>query len=107
MKRLLCLTLIVSMLVLVACSSSNSDKSGDFSKERDVTTEDIALFKETMKDEANNLTPLKVSTQVVSGTNYKFYVQVNDQKNTFEYITIYVSLDAKEAPKVTERKTAK
>lgn len=106
MKRFLLGVLVVLMVVgFAGCSKK---EAGAFGDQRAVTQEDIALFNNALAEDAKLYKPLKVQTQVVSGTNYKFYVETLTSKETKHlYITIYVSLDAKEAPKVTEKTEAK
>lgn len=106
MKRLLLGALVVLMVVGFAGCSKN--ETGGLGKQRDVTQEDITIFNNALGEDVKLYKPLKVQTQVVSGTNYKFYVETLTSKETKHlYITIYVSLDANEPPKVTEKTEAK
>ena len=68
---------------------------GAYTKQRDLTTEELSLFRHTMKDD--RYTPISVATQVVSGINYRFFCNGPDGDVV---VTIYKPLH--DAPRVTE-----
>jgi hypothetical protein len=79
---------------------------GGYTQERDLTAEDTALFAAATTELIGvNYEPLKVATQVVAGTNYKFYCKatnvVPDAEERYVYVTIFVSLVEGEAATVT------
>ena len=86
--------------MMVACKKEEP-LAGGFTKQREVTAEDISLFETALGEEPASYTPLSVATQVVAGTNYRFYAKSTTSKEHF-YITIFASLDEKEAPAVTD-----
>jgi hypothetical protein len=70
---------------------------GGYTEERDLTAEDTEIFAAAMEGfDGVRYEPLKVSTQVVAGTNYKFYCKATnatpDAKERYVYVTIYVPL---------------
>ena len=72
--------------------------TGAFSEDRDLTEEDLAVFEEAMQDLTGvDYEPLKVATQVVAGTNYRFLCNATvvypDAETTLKYVFIYLPLD--------------
>lgn len=100
-KALLVLLSAVLLCTLMVACKKEEPLAGGFTKQREVTAEEISLFETALGEEATNYTPLKVATQVVAGTNYRFYAKSTSSKEHF-YITIFVSLDENEAPAVTD-----
>lgn len=103
---------ILAVLGLSACSnthkSTNSENAGEsieaestqpmvgaYTQPRDLTPEELTLFRDTMKDDS--ITPCSVATQVVSGINYRFFCKGPDGDVV---VTIYKPLD--DAPRVTD-----
>lgn len=68
---------------------------GGYTKQREISEEELNLFRNTMKDD--RYTPLSVATQVVSGINYRFFCSGPDGDVV---VTIYKPLH--DAPRVTE-----
>lgn len=118
-KRLfLVAVLVISSMFLISCACSSEEGTkqdatqgevaGGYTQERDVTTEDMVVFDEAMEGLAGvSYTPLKVSTQVVAGTNYKFYCETvlvtPDAEEGHAYVTIYQPLEGKaEVVDITE-----
>lgn len=85
--------------VFVGCSSNKAPSSqitGAYTEDRDLTAEDRALFDKVISamETTKTYDPLKVATQVVSGTNYRFKVAVDDNGEKYEaHIVIYQPLD--------------
>lgn len=87
----------IILLILISCTKNVSAQennkdvpiSGGYSAERDVTQEDLELFRNTYKGEIP-LTPIRVSTQVVAGLKYKFICK-DDNDNRYQVI-IYKKL---------------
>lgn len=104
-----CLILLMGCFALSGCGEKEQDPAqlvGGFTENRDVTDDDMAIFKEALSaDEVAKYVPKAVATQVVSGTNYRFHCAViedNDETGNFVDITIYDSLNADEAPEIIE-----
>ncbi len=70
-------------------------KCGAYTQQRDLTPEELDLFRNTMKDDA--YTPYSVATQVVAGINYRFCCKGPDGDVV---VTIFKPLN--DAPRVTE-----
>jgi hypothetical protein len=113
-KRIAFVSLIIIIcFALMACSGGSGGRTsadptvtpepdtdpvvGGYTEERDLTSEDTAIFAAAMEGfDGVKYEPLKVSTQVVAGTNYKFYCKATnatpDAKERYVYVTIYVPL---------------
>ena len=75
---------------------------GAYGSQRPVTDKELALFKKMTASSAMKFTPISVSTQVVSGINYKFISKCEDAAgiaSTMCEITIYEPLSGN--PEVT------
>ena len=87
----------VAALMLTSCSGNKTVSNempqmvGAYTNYRDVTQEEKALFNDTYKGEVR-LTPLKVMTQVVAGTNYRFLCK--DEKDSHYEVVIFRALPA-------------
>lgn len=118
-KRLFLVALLVmASAFLFSCScapeqdakqdATQEDVVGGYTQERDVTAEDMVVFDEAMEGIAGvGYIPLKVSTQVVSGTNYKFYCETvtvtAEPEGGHAYVTVYQPLEGKaEVVDITE-----
>ncbi|SHN66363.1 Sbal_3080 family lipoprotein [Desulfovibrio litoralis] len=70
---------------------------GGYSAERNLVADDQRVFDQVLQSAAAvEYTPLKVSTQVVAGTNYKFYTKAKtitpEQKTSYVYIYVFKPL---------------
>lgn len=88
--------------------SENIDENivGGYTEQRDLTSEDLKIFSEAMEEFAGvTYEPLKVSTQVVAGKNYKFYckaiVVYPNAEPHYAYVYIFKPL-GDEKPVITE-----
>lgn len=121
MKRLA--FILAAVLVIAGCGNSNNGSTsnengaenvetnkenlvGAFGEQRDITEEEMEMFRSvTEGDGINVYTPLSVSTQVVAGTNYKFYCRLSDENAENNpshcWLTIYKPLPGQGEPKVT------
>jgi hypothetical protein len=99
MKKItLILIAVLCMGMVLGCSQQKQeDVAGGYTEERDVTSEDMEVFDEAMADTTDAVyDPMKVATQVVAGTNYKFYtkkVSNDGGMESYVYITIFKPLD--------------
>lgn len=94
---------LVLFFVFAGCSSNQSNSAipqsqglvGAFSKDRDVTEQDKQLFNQAIPTEGGKTyTLLKVSTQVVAGTNYRFTVTVDAVGSNYDaHIFIFKPLN--------------
>lgn len=102
MKKTIFAMLIVTLIVTIfsGCAKTE-DVAGGYTRDRKLSDEDIAIFEEALANDSNKYELLTVATQVVAGTNYRFYVKELSTNNEF-YIFVYVSLNAGEKPSVTE-----
>lgn len=78
-KTLALATIIIGM---ASCASiQKSQMEGTFGKSTKLTTEEDSLFKAVVLSHSNlQLKPLKVSRQVVAGTNYRYECVDNNKK---------------------------
>ena len=78
-KTLALATIIIGM---VSCASTQKFQMvGAFGKSTKLTTEEDSLFKAVVLSHSNlQLKPLKVSRQVVAGTNYRYECVDNNKK---------------------------
>lgn len=117
MKKIITLLLVLSTtFALTACGSkggntSSSDISGGYSEERNLTSSDKEIFEIAMTDTTGvGYEPISVATQVVSGTNYRFYAKGfaissdTDEDAKYYEITIFDSLDEDKAPEISDIK---
>lgn len=102
MKRtfsvLFCLAIVFGLFA--GCSAKKDSPSsaitGAYSADRDITADERAMFDKVIAtlDTAKTYEPLQVATQVVSGTNYRFTVTVDDNGTKYNaHIIIYQPLD--------------
>jgi len=94
-------SLCCSPLALTSCIftfNKASDETthplcGAYTEQRELTDEDIALFRNLIKD--TSFTPLSVATQVVAGLNYCFRCNFDDGSGNppcLYFVTIYQPL---------------
>lgn len=78
-KTLALATIIIGM---ASCASTRKTQMvGAFGKSTKLTTEEDSLFKTVVLSHSNlQLKPLKVSRQVVAGTNYRYECVDNNKK---------------------------
>ena len=78
-KTLALATIIIGM---ASCTSAQkTQRVGAFGKSTKLTTEEDSLFKAVVLSHGNlQLKPLKVSRQVVAGTNYRYECVDNNKK---------------------------
>ena len=121
MKKII-LTIAIA-LTLVGCANNNvksnstsepqaenvqatdSDPSGQivggFTEYREITEEEMTMFKKAMGESDMEFTPQKVATQVVNGINYKFFCDCKDGYNLQRCeVTIYKPINGE--PTVTK-----
>lgn len=118
----LCATLLVGM---AACkeqqnNTQNPDDTpvamtGAYGEQRELTSSDMEMFRTavTAYDSTVYYTPLSVSTQVVAGTNYKFWCRVENlsKSNTEQdnpghcWVIIFKPLPGRGEPAVTSVQT--
>ena len=98
-------------LTLTACSGTKQmnrkitaepQMVGAYTLQRALTKADLELFHEVAGD--LNMIPISVSTQVVAGTNYKFYCQ--DEHQEYYNVVIFQPLPGQGEAKVTEQQKA-
>lgn len=77
-------TLALATIIIGMASCASTQKSqmiGAFGKSTKLTTEEDSLFKAVVLSHSNlQLKPLKVSRQVVAGTNYRYECVENNKK---------------------------
>lgn len=79
---------------------------GGYTEQREPTEEEMAMFAEAT-DNNPDLTPLSVSTQVVAGTNYKFWCRCKTEDDCGHcWVTIFKPLPGQGNPKVTSTEMA-
>ena len=90
---------------------------GAFGEQREITSEEMAMFRKATADDSLVVyTPLSVSTQVVAGINYRFWCRFEDTSDGIQrksaddsdkygycWITIYKPLPGQGEPRVTTR----
>ena len=91
-------TVLMSIVVFMASCSSNKVLTqadtlvGAYDKSTTITDEEFSLFKTVMQSHSDlQLKPIKVSRQVVAGTNYK-YECINENKRTVEVVIFQKAL---------------
>ena len=87
MNLLKTLAFAATITSIASCSSSqNTEMVGAFGKSTKLTTEEDSLFRAVILSNANlQLKPLKVSRQVVAGTNY-CYECIDAHKSKIEVV---------------------
>ena len=81
-------TVLMSIVLFMASCSSNKvlTQADTYDKSTTITDEEFSLFKTVMQSHSDlQLKPIKVSRQVVAGTNYK-YECINENKRTVEVV---------------------
>lgn len=78
---------------------------GGFTAQREPTEEEVAMFKTATGVGEMTFTPLSVSTQVVAGTNYKFWCRYQDKDDSGHcWVVIFKPLPGQGEPKVSSIK---
>lgn len=91
MTKLKITVLMNIVLFMASCSSNKVFTQADtlvdaYDKSTTITDEEFSLFKTMMQSHSDlQLKPIKVSRQVVAGTNYK-YECINENKRTVEVV---------------------
>ena len=91
MTKLKTIVLMSIVFFMASCSSNKVFTQADtlvgaYDKSTTITDEEFSLFKTVMQSHSNlQLKPIKVSRQVVAGTNYK-YECINENKRTVEVV---------------------
>lgn len=79
--------------------------TGAFGDQREITEEEMEMFKALTEDGDMVLTPLSVSTQVVAGTNYKFWCRYGqkepEERSGHCWVTVFKPLPGRGEPSVT------
>lgn len=76
-------------MIAIACNPSQADLAGGYTQYRKLTDNDRLIFERTYHDHLS-LTPKRVATQVVAGTNYRFLCE-DTHTNPYE-VVIFVPL---------------
>lgn len=80
---------------------------GGYTKQRELTADEMAMFRSVTGTGSTVYTPLSVATQVVAGTNFKFWCRFEDKasdKSGHCWIVIYQPLQGD--PELTSIETA-
>lgn len=82
MKTIKTLALTALIIGMASCASTRkSQMVGAFDKSTKLTAEEDSLFKSVVRSHSDlQLKPLKVSRQVVAGTNYRYECMDNNKK---------------------------
>lgn len=87
--------------VQAADSNPSGQIVGGFTEYREITEEEMAIFKKAIGESDMEFTPQKVATQVVNGINYKFFCDCKDGYNLQRCeVTIYKPINGE--PTVTK-----
>lgn len=98
-----------SALILAACGTSQNQNISDpqqicggYTEQREPTNDEIEMFRSVTASEEASYTPLSVSTQVVAGTNCRFWCRYQDAESSGHcWITIFKPLPGQGAPRIT------
>lgn len=93
-------------VVLAGCgnnlSKDRQQLCGGYTQQRELTEDEMALFRSATETVDMTLTPLSVSTQVVAGTNYKFWYRYQDKDDSgHTWVIIFKPLPGRGEPEVT------
>ena len=116
MKKSLLISLFIGTVsfVLIGCGSFSNNMYRDdmglvgaYSNVRPVTNADLSIYRTaTAGTKYDRYSPIHVSTQVVSGTNYRFTCEKKPNGRRHE-ITVYQPLPGRGNPTVTSSKRSK
>lgn len=77
-------------------------KCGGYTRQRELSEEEMAMFKAVTASCGMTLTPLSVSTQVVAGTNYRFWCRYQDSEGSGHcWVTVFKPLPGRGEPEVS------
>ncbi len=80
--------------------------AGAYTEEREITAEELLILTSLLTEEQQVMyLPQTVATQVVAGTNYRFYCAVMEdgsESGEFVHIVVFQSLDEDEGYSLTE-----
>ncbi len=104
--RILLAVMIISVSLL-ALGGCGNRAAGGYTEDREVTDDDRAIFNKAMEGMTGvQYEPEKVATQVVSGTNYRFYCKatevIPDVTSSYVHVIIYVPLGENAVPEFVE-----
>lgn len=67
---------------------------GGFTAQRELTDEEMELFRAVTQDSTTVFTPLSVATQVVAGINYRYYCRYENQEDSgYCYVKVFKPLE--------------
>ena len=91
-------SIIMIAVALTACKSNSNQMVGAYGETTKVTAAQVEIFNKAV-DASLHLTPKKVSSQVVAGTNYKFICEDADGKE--HKVIVFQPLPGQGEPRVT------
>jgi len=97
--------ILLAIMALCCISCSNTAEKilcGGYTEQREPSTEEMEMFRQVTASRDTVFNPIKVSTQVVAGLNYRFYCSFNKKPKEYCNITIYKPLQGQ--PEITEIK---
>ncbi|MCQ2183355.1 MAG: hypothetical protein MJY89_08155 [Bacteroidales bacterium] len=72
--------------------SGQQQLCGGYTGQRELTEEEMEMFRQVTETGGVVFTPLSVSTQVVAGTNYRFYCRFEDKDGSDKYGYCWVTI---------------
>ena len=103
--------LLVSAVMITGCgnhlakqqAAADSEQiCGGFTGQRELTEGEMAMFRSVTGTGDMTLTPLSVSTQVVAGTNYRFWCRYQDKETSGHcWVVIFKPLPGRGEPELT------
>lgn len=91
-------SIIMIIMALASCKSTERHLVGAYGETTKVTAEQVEIFNKAV-DASMKLTPKKVSSQVVAGTNYKFICE--DAEGKEHKVIVFQPLPSQGEPRVT------
>lgn len=109
MKQLLTVLILSLALTGATGGCNNRHTSGEreqicggYTRQREISGEEMEMFRHLTDGADIVLTPLSVSTQVVAGTNYRFWCRYQDKSGSGHcWVVVFKPLPGRGEPTVT------
>ncbi len=100
--RITAVLAFLTMALLTGCGANRNNLVGAYGEQRELTEQEMEMFRSLTDGGDVVYTPLSVSTQVVAGTNYRFWCRFEGASDYGHcWVTVFKPLPGQGDPTVT------
>ena len=100
--RITAVLAFLTMALLTGCGCNRNNLVGAYGEQRELTEQEMEMFRSLTDGGDVVYTPLSVSTQVVAGTNYRFWCRFEGASDYGHcWVTVFKPLPGQGDPTVT------